>query len=315
MPDRGTKRGRRDDSPSDTKRGRFGRKKKAAAAESQASDPRASFRSDSGMSDDAASKMAERKAQRENLKALRERTISAVSEESPAKRGKSPRKSPAKAKAAAKPATKRTKAAAAAAAPQPGAPPLVVILRGPAAAGKSTIAASVVAMLRCAGRSVCFLEQDFFRGDACLGHGPQSAAVSAKMLKGCADAALEGGYDLVLEGILNSDPEQGGEYRPLLAGLVARGEEENAGSGFAANVGLFYLDVPLKTTKLRHSERAKAADFGTEKLDEWWSSSQKSGLQGEVNVAAARSGGEAGVLGATAAVLAHLGLGPGGQVL
>ena len=49
--------------------------------------------------------------------------------------------------------------------------PLLIILRGPAAAGKSTIAKSVVDTLRRAGRAVCLLEQDYFRNIA-LGHGP-----------------------------------------------------------------------------------------------------------------------------------------------
>jgi thymidylate kinase len=305
--DRGKKRQRRDSdaganlpaaaaAESSTGGGRrlFGRKKKGAAAAA-----------DDVLSADAAAKMAERKAQRENLRNLRERPLSDVEAKispPPAARRRSPRKSPAKKKAAA------AKPAAAA-----SSPPLLIILRGPAAAGKSTIAHTVVDKLRGAGRSVCLLEQDYFRNVA-LGHGPESAAVSAKMLKGCADAALERGYDVVLEGILNSDSAKGGHYRPLLAGLVARADEA-AESSFRADVGLFYLDVPLKTTKLRHNERAKSADFGPEKLDEWWKSSQKTGLAGEVALKAAKSGGEAGILSAATEVFAHLGLGPNGLPL
>lgn len=245
------------------------------------------------LSADAAAKMAERKAQRENLRALRERKLSA--EPSPPAAGRSSRRS----SAAAGTADARS--------------PVVLILRGPAAAGKSTIATSVVETLRRAGRSVCYLEQDYFRNTA-LGHGQDSAITSAKMLKSSADAALEHGYDVVLEGILNSDPVAGGQFRPLLAGLIAR-RHELADSGYRANVGLFYLDVPLRTTKLRHSNRAKAEQFGAEMLDAWWKSSQKSGLAGEVTLEAAKSGGEAGVLGCVTQVLAHVGLGPNGQPL
>eukprot|EP01050_Picozoa_sp_SAG11_P008822 SAG11_NODE_795_length_7131_cov_7.053185_7_plen_234_part_00 len=233
--------------------------------------------------------MAERKAQRDNLRALRERKLSGV-EESPG-----------------------TKAATVDGAGCAGVAPLLIILRGPAASGKSTIAQSLVETLRGAGRSVCQLEQDYFR-NVSLGHGPDSAQASAKMLGGCADAALEMGYDVILEGILNSDPEVGGQYRPLLASLVAR-QSEPAGSNFRANVGLYYLDVPLKTTKLRHSKRAKAADFGVAKLDKWWKSAQKSGLPGEITLKAAKSGGEAGVVECVAEVLSHLGLAPNGLPL
>lgn len=194
-----------------------------------------------------------------------------------------------------------------------GSTPLVLILRGPAASGKSTIAQSVVETLRRAGRSVCLLEQDYFR-NVSLGRGPDSAQASAKMLKGCADAALESGYDVVLEGILNSDHDNGGHYRPLLAGLVSR-QDEPMDSAFRAQVGLFYLDVSRKATKLRHSKRGKAADFGADKLDKWWISSQKSGLSGEVSLEAAQREGEAGVIGCVSEVLSHVGLDPNGLPL
>ncbi len=258
---------------------------------------------ESVLSADAAAKMAERRAQRENLRALRERKLSEVKTA-----GSSPE--PA---AARRSSLRAQKPVSTAALEDARSTPLLLILRGPAAAGKSTIAQAVVDTLRRAGRSVCLLEQDYMR-NVTLGHGSNSALASARMLKGCADAALECGYDVVLEGILNSDPANGGEYRPLLAGLVARGDEP-VGSAFRAEVGLFYLDVPLKTTKLRHSKRAKAAEFGTEMLDKWWKSSQKSSLAGEVTLKAAKGGGEAGVVGCVSEVLSHVGLDPNGSPL
>lgn len=294
---RGKKRQRRDsdaasEPPANTGGRRlFRRAKKSAALASQ----------EEVLSADAAAKMAERKAQRERLRALRERNLGGIDEQAsspPAKRRSSARGQEPALKSAAEDARST---------------PLVLILRGPAAAGKSTIAKSLVDILRRAGRSVCLLEQDYFR-NAALGHGPESASTSAKMLKGCADAALEQGYDVVLEGILNSDSRNGGHYRPLLAGLIARGDEPGD-SAFRADVGLFYLDVPLKTTKLRHSKRAKAAEFGTEKLDQWWKSSQKSGLAGEVILKAAKSGGEAGVVGCISEVLSHVGFDANGRPL
>eukprot|EP01043_Picozoa_sp_COSAG02_P006566 COSAG02_NODE_188_length_30307_cov_341.858746_5_plen_318_part_00 len=258
---------------------------------------------ESVLSADAAAKMAERKAQRENLRALRERKLSEVEAATSSPKPVATHRSSPRAQ----------KPMAAAALEDARSTPLLLILRGPAAAGKSTIAQAVVDTLRRAGRSVCLLEQDYLRNIA-LGSGSNSALASAKMLKGCADAALECGYDVVLEGILNSDPTNGGAYRPLLAGLVAR-RDEPADSAFRAKVGLFYLDVPLKTTKLRHSKRAKAAEFGTEKLDKWWKSSQKSSLAGEVTLKAAKGGGEAGVVGCVAEVLSHVGLDPNGLPL
>jgi predicted kinase len=149
--------------------------------------------------------------------------------------------------------------------------PVSIIIRGPSGSGKSTMADAVVKSLRDAGRQVCVLEQDYVR-KTMLGSGKSAAEVSAEMLRVCADAALGQGYDVILEGILNSDPSQGGMYRPLLQSLCNRN----------GPTLLFYLDVPIETTKARHAGRSKAAKFGPEKLDVWWQSSQKTGLSGEI---------------------------------
>ena len=137
--------------------------------------------------------------------------------------------------------------------------PLAIVIRGPAGAGKSTVAAVVLGALRAAGRPVCFLEQDLFRNNMCLpvprimprmppcttrleraclsqagvqrhqlcGRVCVNAAVrptaarcnpwvdkalncASRAGRGCAAAALAGGYDVLLEGILNASPSKGG---------------------------------------------------------------------------------------------------------
>lgn len=152
-----------------------------------------------------------------------------------------------------------------------------MVLRGPAGSGKSTIAKAVVASLLGDGRPTCYLEQDLFRNTLLKGKGDvDSASVSATMLMSSAKVALKGGYCVVLEGILNCNQDGRGKYRPLLEELVVLATEHGV------NLKLIYLSLPIEVTKNRHLGRAKAKDFGVEKLDDWWASSAPSELAGEV---------------------------------
>ncbi|GIQ87827.1 hypothetical protein KIPB_009943, partial [Kipferlia bialata] len=150
----------------------------------------------------------------------------------------------------------------------------IIIIRGPAGAGKSTVSACILDALRGAGVPTCYLEQDVFRNTMLKG-GPRSAAVSAAMLQGAADASLNGGYSVVLEGILNSSSTRGGQYRSLIESMVERHDDHT-------RVSLFYLNPSLEATKTRHLGRAKASSFGVDKLDKWWKSSAPTGIEGEV---------------------------------
>ena len=80
--------------------------------------------------------------------------------------------------------------------------PNLVIIRGPAGSGKSTISSAVLNAMRAAKVDTCYLEQDLFR-NTLLGGGPNAAEVSASMLHSATVSALEGGYSVLLEGILN----------------------------------------------------------------------------------------------------------------
>jgi gluconate kinase len=182
--------------------------------------------------------------------------------------------------------------------------PNLVIIRGPAGSGKSTISSAVLNAMRAAKVDTCYLEQDLFR-NTLLGGGPNAAEVSASMLHSATVSALEGGYSVLLEGILNCNPV-GGKFKALIEGLVALPSSASTSSDAlkSIKVSLVYLNPSLEVTKSRHTKRAKAAVFGAELLDKWWSSSNATGLPGEIIMDTSEQSLEETV----AAVMAHIGV-------
>ena len=145
------------------------------------------------------------------------------------------------------------------------APQRVVVLRGPAGSGKSTVSAGVLTAVRARGVRVAYLEQDFFRNTA-AGGGAGAREAARDMLLASALAAHAAGWSVLIEGILSKDHHA--------AALERLGEELPC-----AHV---YLCVSLEETKARHAGRAKAAEFGADKLEEWWASAEPLGAPGEV---------------------------------
>jgi hypothetical protein len=150
----------------------------------------------------------------------------------------------------------------------PSPSPRIVILRGPAGSGKSSVSAAALSALRDRGVRVVYLEQDFFRNT--LAGGVKGARECAcDMLVASARAAHAAGFCVLLEGILSKDHH---------VGAFAQLASDLGGSA----VSHVYLDVSLEETKARHAGRAKAKEFGADKLDEWWSSAAPLGVEGEV---------------------------------
>ena len=145
--------------------------------------------------------------------------------------------------------------------------PRVVVLRGPAGSGKSTVSAGVLASVRARGGRVAYLEQDYYRNTALAG-GAGAREAARDMLVASARAAHAAGFSVLIEGILSK-----AHHSAALAQL-----------GAELPVSCVYLNVPLEETKARHAGRAKAAEFGAEKLEEWWASAEPLGTAGEVLV-------------------------------
>jgi hypothetical protein len=149
--------------------------------------------------------------------------------------------------------------------------PRVVVLRGPAGGGKSTVSALALAEVRGRGVRAVYLEQDFFRNSA-AGGGKGARECARDMLVAAARAAHAAGYSVLLEGILSK--EHHAEALEVLANELGPGA-----------LSFVYLNVSLEETKARHAGRAKASEFGAEKLEEWWSSAAPLGVAGEVLIA------------------------------
>jgi hypothetical protein len=115
---------------------------------------------------------------------------------------------------------------------------------------------------------IAYLEQDHFRNNILSKH-PNARGLSAGLLKACTAAAIREGTHVLLEGILNMN-----NYSDMFNDILTLPAP--------TRVLFFYLDVPLEETKVRHNGRPKRDVFGSEKLDKWFASAQRSGLPGEI---------------------------------
>ena len=144
-----------------------------------------------------------------------------------------------------------------------GAPHLVV-LRGNAASGKSTVAARLQEEL---GRGTANVGQDHFRRVVLREHdvpGADNIALIAQTIRFCAGI----GYNVIAEGIFLAE-----HYREMLREVIA---------GHPGPTHVFYLDVPLEETVRRHRARPLAAQVPDRKLREWYVPADTLGLPGEV---------------------------------
>lgn len=135
--------------------------------------------------------------------------------------------------------------------------PKLIVLRGPAGSGKSTAAKL---LLNNATRKTCLIEQDYYRfifRPYANGSKANSVAIHG-MIKNNVLTALNEGYDVILEGILNAK-----SYRPMLQEILTEHPTENY---------LFYFDISFKETMRRHRMRpAKdTPSFTDEDMKSWY---------------------------------------------
>jgi predicted kinase len=142
--------------------------------------------------------------------------------------------------------------------------PHLIVLRGNAASGKSTVAA---ALQRALGPGTANIGQDHFRRVILREHDVpdgDNIGLIAHTARYCADI----GNNVIVEGILVAK-----HYRAMLRELLDR---------HRGQTNVFYLDVPLDETLRRHATRPLGAEVSADKLRQWYVQSDTLGLPGEV---------------------------------
>jgi hypothetical protein len=132
--------------------------------------------------------------------------------------------------------------------------PALNTLRGNSASRKSSIAEQIRASY---GRGVAIVGHDLLRRQV-LRKLPVPGGANVGLIDLVARHALDYGFHTVVEGVLESSV-----YGAMLAALA--GDHLADGGQVAA----YYLDVPLKETLRRHTERPLAAYVSEDQLRRW----------------------------------------------
>jgi thymidylate kinase len=135
--------------------------------------------------------------------------------------------------------------------------PKLIVLRGPAGSGKSTTAKI---LLNNATRKTCLIEQDYYRfifRPYANGSKANSIAIHS-MIKNNVLIALNDGYDVILEGILNA-----GSYKRMLQEIFIEHPTENY---------IFYFDISFEETMRRHRTRPvkDTPSFTDDDMKSWY---------------------------------------------
>ncbi|MEY9848309.1 energy-coupling factor transporter ATP-binding protein EcfA2 [Streptacidiphilus sp. BW17] len=130
---------------------------------------------------------------------------------------------------------------------------VLIVLRGPSAVGKTTIAKAIRTAY--AHRHLALVHQDVLRREV-LRERDVPGGHNIELIRQTAMFALGHGFHTVVEGILDA-----GRYGHMLGELSA------------AHTGpqhWFYLHAPLEVTVARHATKAQAAEYGDVQLREWY---------------------------------------------
>lgn len=147
-------------------------------------------------------------------------------------------------------------------------PPLLVVIRGNAGSGKSTVATALQQQL---GPGTAYVGQDHFRR-VVLQERDLPDGDNIGLIASTVQYCLDIGYNVILEGILFS-----GHYAPMIRELLSSHEGPRH---------VFYLDVPLSETISRHTGRPLITDVPPEQLERWYVDRDVLGLEGETVIPA-----------------------------
>ncbi|MEU8655881.1 AAA family ATPase [Actinoplanes philippinensis] len=144
--------------------------------------------------------------------------------------------------------------------------PILVVVRGNSGSGKTTTAREV---RRRAGRGTACIEQDQLRRVILREHGGGGDdRVAPGFITTMAQAALDGGYHVVLEGILHT-----GQYGTPLRKLIA---------GHAGPSACFFMDVTFEETVRRHQRREEPISVAPETMRDWYTPLDLLGVPNEI---------------------------------
>ena len=154
----------------------------------------------------------------------------------------------------------------------------LIVLRGPSGAGKSTVAKLLHDK---AINKTALIDQDYYRHVMFNNLHSDLEAPRFVMFAGV-KAALEHGYDVVLEGFMGM-----GKYRSYFDELLADHLDNNY---------FFYFNVSFEETLRRHRTRQKSEKLDATKMRELYLRSGPSEYRGEQMIHEATSAAEASLL-------------------
>ncbi|CAM5333745.1 hypothetical protein SAVIM338S_00957 [Streptomyces avidinii] len=128
----------------------------------------------------------------------------------------------------------------------------LIVLRGNSASGKSSLAEGIRDRH---GRGIALVGQDTLRR-VVLREQDVPGGANIGLIGSVARYALDHGFHVIVEGILYAD-----RYGPMLDALrrAHRGRTH-----------FYYLDVPFEETVRRHAGKPQAAEYGAERMREWY---------------------------------------------
>lgn len=142
-------------------------------------------------------------------------------------------------------------------------PRTVVVLRGNSGSGKSTVAQLLRSRVR---RPMALVEQDYLRRTVLKQRGNEGAAAKSLIYQ-TVTLALDHGYDVVLDGILDTV-----NYGSMLRQVGARR---------GCRTYAYWFDVPFEEALRRHSTKPNSNEFGEREMRQWWRENDLCGLPGE----------------------------------
>jgi len=137
------------------------------------------------------------------------------------------------------------------------------VLRGPSCSGKTTTA---LAVRQAVGRGVAVVQQDMIRREL-LRERDLPGALNIDLIAMIAAQCLAGGYDVILEGILDAT-----RYATALKSLIA---------AHPGPAHVYYFRLPFEETVRRHAAKPNTDGYGERELAAWYVPDDLLGVAGE----------------------------------